>query len=63
MISNPMFDDMYDFCEGQGLEIDTLIHEEGMGQMEINLLHGDPLELADQAFLFKPHRARSGIAP
>ena len=49
----PMFDDMYDFCEGQGLEIDTLIHEEGMGQMEINLLHGDPLELADQAFLFK----------
>ena len=50
---DPMFDDMYDFCESQGLEIDTLIHEEGMGQMEINLLHGDPLELADQAFLFK----------
>ena len=50
---DPMLDDMYDFCEGQGLEIDTLIHEEGMGQMEINLLHGDPLELADQAFLFK----------
>ena len=49
----PMFDDMYNFCEGQGLEIDTLIHEEGMGQFEINLLHGDPLELADQAFLFK----------
>ncbi|HUV23120.1 MAG TPA: glutamine synthetase family protein, partial [Gammaproteobacteria bacterium] len=49
----PMFDDMYDFCEGQNLEIDTLIHEEGMGQMEINLLHGDPLDLADQAFLFK----------
>ena len=48
-----MFDDMYDFCEAQGLEIDTLIHEEGMAQMEINLLHGDPLELADQAFLFK----------
>ena len=50
---DPMFDDMYDYCEGQGLEIDTLIHEEGMGQLEINLLHGDPLELADQAFLFK----------
>ena len=50
---DPMVDDMYDFSEGQGLEIDTLIHEEGMGQMEINLLHGDPLELADQAFLFK----------
>jgi len=50
---DPMFDDMYDYCEAQGLEIDTLIHEEGMGQLEINLLHGDPLELADQAFLFK----------
>ena len=50
---DPMFDDMYDYSEAQGLEIDTLIHEEGMGQMEINLLHGDPVELADQAFLFK----------
>lgn len=50
---DPMFDDMYGFCEAQQLEIDTLIHEEGVAQMEINLLHGDPLDLADQAFLFK----------
>ena len=50
---NPMFDDMYEYCEAQNLEIDTLIHEEGMAQMEINLMHGEPLELADQAFLFK----------
>ena len=50
---DPMFDDVYDFCESQQLEIDTLIHEEGMAQMEINLMHGDPLELADQAFIFK----------
>jgi glutamine synthetase len=49
----PMLDDLYSYCEGQKLEIDTLNHEEGMGQLEINLLHGDPLELADQAFLFK----------
>ena len=49
----PMFDDVYDFCKAQKLEIDTLIHEEGIAQMEINLLHGDPLELADQAFIFK----------
>jgi glutamine synthetase len=47
------FDDIYDFSEAQGLEIDTLIHEEGAAQMEINLLHGDPLVLADQVFLFK----------
>ncbi len=48
-----LFDDIYEFSEAQGLEIDTLIHEEGAAQMEINLLHGDPLELADQVFLFK----------
>ncbi|MQT11344.1 glutamine synthetase family protein [Segnochrobactrum spirostomi] len=48
-----LFDDIYDFSEAQGLEIDTLIHEEGSAQMEINLLHGSPLELADQVFLFK----------
>jgi glutamine synthetase len=48
-----LFEDMYDFCEIQGLEIDTLIHEDGAAQMEINLQHGDPLELADQVFMFK----------
>ena len=48
-----LFDDIYDFSEAQGLEIDTLIHEEGAAQMEINLRHGDPLALADQVFLFK----------
>lgn len=48
-----LIDDMYHFSEAQGLEIDTLIHEEGAGQLEINLRHGDPIELADQVFLFK----------
>ncbi len=48
-----LIDDIYHFSEGQGLEIDTLIHEEGAGQLEINLRHGDPVELADQVFLFK----------
>jgi glutamine synthetase len=33
--------------------IDTLIHEDGPAQMEINLLHGNALDLADQAFMFK----------
>jgi glutamine synthetase len=50
---DPLFDDMYAFCEAQDIEIDTLIHEDGPAQMEINLLHGNPLALADQAFLFK----------
>ncbi|MBS7699127.1 MULTISPECIES: glutamine synthetase family protein [unclassified Chelatococcus] len=48
-----LFDLIYDYSEAQGLEIDTLIHEEGAGQMEINLRHGDPIDLADQVFLFK----------
>ncbi|MDI4658609.1 glutamine synthetase family protein [Xanthobacter autotrophicus] len=48
-----LFEDIYDYSEAQGLEIDTLIHEDGAAQMEINLRHGDPLTLADQVFLFK----------
>ena len=48
-----LFEDVYNYCEAQGIEIDNLIHEMGAAQMEINLLHGDPLVLADQAFLFK----------
>jgi glutamine synthetase len=48
-----LIDDIYHFCEAQGLEIDTMIHEEGPSQLEINLRHGDPLALADQVFLIK----------
>ncbi|RPD37357.1 glutamine synthetase [Candidatus Liberibacter solanacearum] len=48
-----IIDDIWDFSEKQGLEIDTLIHEEGPAQFEINIRHGDPLNLADQVFLFK----------
>ena len=50
---DPLFDDIYAFCEAQNLDNDTLIHEAGAAQMEINLIHGDALDLADQAFLFK----------
>ncbi len=50
---DPLFEDIYDYCEKQELEIDTLIHEMGAGQMEINFLHGNPMELADSVFLFK----------
>src|SRR3546814_1831021 len=39
---------MYDWCEAQGLDLDTLIHEEGTAQMEINFRHGEALHLADQ---------------
>ena len=50
---DPLFEEMYDFCEMQELDLDTLIHEEGAAQVEINFLHGDPLNRADQVFLFK----------
>jgi glutamine synthetase len=50
---DPLFEDVYDYCEAQELDIDTLIHESGAAQMEINFLHGEALALADQVFLFK----------
>ena len=33
---DPLFEDVYDWCELQGLDLDTLIHEDGPAQMEIN---------------------------
>ncbi|MBK1697406.1 glutamine synthetase family protein [Rhodovibrio salinarum] len=50
---DPLFEEVYDFCEAQGIDIDTLTHESGAAQMEMNFNHGNPLELADQTFLFK----------
>jgi glutamine synthetase len=50
---DPLFEDVYDYCEAQELYIEALIHEAGAAQVEINLRHGGPLELADQVFMFK----------
>ena len=49
----PVIDDIYDFAEAQGLEIDGITQEGGAGQVEINLRHGDPVTLADEVFYFK----------
>ena len=49
----PVIEDIYRFAEAQELAVDTLTHEEGVAQFEINFQHGDPLEMADQALLFK----------
>ena len=48
-----LIEELYDFAEKARLEIDTLIHESGAGQLEINFQHGDALERADQVLLFK----------
>ena len=50
---DPIVEDIYAYCEAQELDIDTLAHEGGAAQLEINFNHGDALELADQVFLFK----------
>ncbi|MEO1909933.1 MAG: glutamine synthetase family protein [Paracoccus sp. (in: a-proteobacteria)] len=48
-----VIDDIYDFAEAQGFEIDGILQEGGAGQVEINLNHGDPVALADEIFFFK----------
>jgi glutamine synthetase len=50
---DPLFEDIYAYCEAMKLNVDTLIHEIGAGQMEINFFHAHPLELADEVFFFK----------
>lgn len=50
---DPIFEDMYDYCETMRLDVDTLIHEAGAAQMEVNFRHGEAISLADQVFLFK----------
>ena len=49
----PVIDEIYEYAEIQGIEIDGITQEGGAGQLEINLLHGDPVLLADQVFYFK----------
>jgi glutamine synthetase len=49
----PVIDDIYEYAEIQGIEIDGITQEGGAGQLEINLRHGDPIRLADDVFYFK----------
>jgi glutamine synthetase len=50
---DPIFEAVYDYCEKQDIDVDTMSHEAGAAQIEINFNHGDALSLADQVFLFK----------
>ncbi len=48
------FTDLYDYCELMDIPADTAISEAGLGQFEINLMHGDDaLKAADDAWFFK----------
>lgn len=50
---DPILDDMYDFAEAMELDVDSLIHESGAAQLEVNFLHADAMSRADQVFMFK----------
>jgi len=50
---DPFFMELSSFCSQHKLGVETLIHEAGPGQMEINFSHGEPMDLADRVFLFK----------
>ena len=50
---DPFINDLYAYCEAQEIYIDTLSQEMGPAQFEINFVHGDAINLADQVFLFK----------
>lgn len=49
----PFWDQFHAALDALGVRSDTWIHEVGLTQFEINLMHGDALAAADQAFLFK----------
>ena len=50
---DPFINNVYAYCEAQGIRIDTLSQEMGPAQFEINFLHGNAVDLADQVLLFK----------
>ena len=50
---DPILDLMYDYADAMDLDVDTLIHESGAGQLEVNFQHADAMSRADQVFLFK----------
>lgn len=50
---DPILDLMYDYCDAMELDVDTLIHETGAAQLEVNFTHSDAMSRADQVFLFK----------
>lgn len=59
---DPFINDVYAYCEDQGIRIDTMSQEMGPAQFELNFLHGDAVSLADQVFLFKRTVKEAAIA-
>ena len=53
---------MYDYADAMKLDVDTLIHESGAAQLEVNFTHADAMDLAD-GIPVQAHHARGGDAP
>ena len=49
----PFWDEFRAALDTLGIVADTWIHESGASQFEINLMHGNAVDVADQAMLFK----------
>jgi glutamine synthetase len=48
-----LIETIYEHAEAASLHLDTMIHESGAAQLEINFNHGDPLHVSDQVLVFK----------
>lgn len=48
-----IIEEIYERAEAASLHLDTMIHEAGTAQLEINFNHGEPIHLCDQVLLFK----------
>lgn len=48
-----IIEEIYDNSEVASLQLDTMIHEGGTAQLEINFNHGEPVALCDQVVIFK----------
>jgi glutamine synthetase len=59
---DPFINQVYAYCEVQDIRIDTISQEMGPAQFELNFLHGNAVDLADQVFLFKRTVREAAIA-
>lgn len=48
-----LIEDIYEQAELATLNVDTMIHEAGTAQLEINFNHGEAINLCDQVIVFK----------
>ena len=48
-----LIETIYEHAEEASLHLDTMIHESGTAQLEINFNHGDSIHVSDQVLVFK----------